>query len=232
MAIVKQNPNGHGSLKDIQLLINNNAKLIDNEIKKVFPELANDTIIWQSPLSSDNYSEYSDDDFISRVGLNKDEIKLNEFWPKRGPQWDALATTEKGRIILIEAKANIPEIVSPPSQASPDSMDLIKKSLNKAKSYLGIKNDIDWTAKFYQYTNRIAHLYFLRNDKKKPTYLVNVYFIGDTSVNGPKTKEEWKAALQVMYTYLGLKRHKLSKYMAEIFIDVNNLKIKLSNENR
>ena len=57
-----------------------------------------------------------------------------------------------------------------------------------------------------------------------PAYLIFIYFIGDESVNGPKTKEEWLAAIQVMEKCLGLGRHKLKKYMADIFIDVKELK--------
>ena len=89
---------------------------------------------------------------------------------------------------------------------------------------MGVKNNIDWSGKFYQYTNRLAHLYYLRIKHGKVAYLVNIYFTGDKSVNAPDTSGEWKAALQVLYSYLGLSRHKLSKYMADIFIDYNDLK--------
>jgi len=54
-------------------------------------------------------------------------------------------------------------------------------------------------------------------------YLVNIYFLNDKAVKGPKTKEEWEAAIQVMKTYLGVGRHKLSKYMIDVFIDVNEI---------
>jgi len=224
MAIIKQPSDGHGSLKDIQLLVNKNAGLIDRYIKRAFADLNNDTINWQSPLQKDNYAEYRDNDFIDRVGLNRSEIKLDEFWPTRGSQWDALATTTDNKIILVEAKANIPEVVSPATRAGQKSKTLIVKSLNETKDYLGLKNDIDWSGKFYQYTNRLAHLYFLRVKRDKPVYLINIYFTGDKSVDGPDTQGEWKAALKVLYSYLGLSRHKLNKYMADIFIDYNDLK--------
>lgn len=225
MAIIEQPSDGHGSLQDIQLLVNKNAGLIDHHITTAFADLTNDNKInWQSPLTDKKYAEYRDNDFIDKIGLDRQEIKLHEFWPKRGPQWDALATTTDKRIILVEAKANIPEVVSPPTSAGQKSKDLIDKSLNETKDYLGLKNDIDWSGKFYQYTNRLAHLYFLRVRRDKPAYLINIYFIEDKSVDGPDTKEEWKAALQVLHSYLGLSRHKLSKYMADIFIDVNELK--------
>lgn len=223
MTRIKQDPNGHGSLKDIQILINKNQSLIDREIKKSLKGLSGREIVWTSPIESDDFAEYRDNDFIENVGLDKSEIKLNEFWPTRGPQWDALAKTKEGDIILVEAKANIPEIVSPATGASESSKELIDRSLLETKEYLNIKNDIDWSGKFYQYTNRIAHLYFLREKCKRNAYLINVYFIGDKSVNGPESILEWQGALIVLHTYLGLSHHKLSKYMADIFIDINDL---------
>lgn len=223
MAIVKHSSGGKGSLNDIQLLVNKNKALIDHLISVEFPELSKENIEWKSPLKK-NYEEYRDDDFIKLVGLNPAKINLNKFWPVRGPQWDALAATAEGSIILVEAKANIPEVVSPATSAGPKSKVLIDKSLNDTKAHLGITNDVDWSGKFYQYTNRLAHLYFLRVKCKVPTYLVNIYFVGDKTVNGPETIQEWQAALQVMHAYLGVSTHRLSKYIADIFIDVCALK--------
>ena len=223
MSRVKQDAHGHGSLKDIQLLVNDKPHIIDGLIKSSFPELANDEIIWVSPLKSDDYAEYRDDDFLEKVGLDPAEIKLKEFWPTKGPQWDALAKTSSGKVILVEAKANIPEIVSPATAAGEVSKKLIDQSLAETKAFLNIKNEIDWSGKFYQYTNRLAHLYFLREKRKKSVYLVNIYFIGDASVSGPNTQDEWAGTLKVLYSYLGLSRHKLSKYMADVFVDFKSL---------
>lgn len=90
--------------------------------------------------------------------------------------------------------------------------------------YLNIKNDVDWSGTFYQYINRLAHLYFLRVINNIDAFLVNIYFMNDKTVNGPKSKDEWLAAIKVMKLYLGLSHHKLSKYMIDLFIDVDNLK--------
>jgi hypothetical protein len=84
-------------------------------------------------------------------------------------------------------------------------------------------NDVDWSGKYYQYTNRLTHLHYLR-EQGVSAYLINIYFVGDTSVNGPKTIAEWEPALQEMYNYLGIKPHKLNKYMADVFIDIKALK--------
>lgn len=151
-------------------------------LNQAFDDLANQQIIWTSPIEQDEFAEYRDNDFLSKVGLAPNEIKLNDFWPPRGPQWDALAKTKSGQVILVEAKANIPEIVSPGTGAGITSKRIIDKSLNDTKAFLGLTNDIDWSGKFYQYTNRLAHLYFLRVKCNKPTFLVNIYFIGDDTV--------------------------------------------------
>ena len=100
-------------------------------------------------LQNDNYAEHSDEVFLTQVGVEPAAKQLSEFWPKRGPHWDALATLPDGGVILVEAKAHVDEMLSPPSQASPNSLTKIKKALNQTK-------------RFYQHANRLAFLYFLR----------------------------------------------------------------------
>jgi hypothetical protein len=224
MTRIIQKSEGRGSLKDIQVLINRNQEVIDNLLKSNFDDLANEQIIWSSPIEQDDYAEYRDNDFLLKVGLDPKVISLDTFWPSKGPQWDALAKTTKGQVILVEAKAHISEIVTPATSAEGISKNLIEKSLNETKDFLGITNNIDWAGTFYQYTNRLAHLYFLRKKCNKSAFLINIYFIGDETVPGPNTKQEWDGALKVLHTYLGVSRHKLSKYTADIFIDVNKLK--------
>lgn len=223
MAIKKQKSDGKGSLKQLQLLVNKNSDLFNEKIKKKLTGLSKSEIMWRSPLKDEGYAEYTDNHFIKQIGLSPAEINLESFWPNRGANWDALATTDQSEIILVEAKANIAELVSSPSGAGEKSMMLIKESLQKTKDYLNITNQIDWTGKFYQYTNRVAHLYFLREECNQKAFLVNIYFIGDKTVNGPSTKEEWQGAIEVMNLYLGLNSHKLKKYMADVFVDVNEL---------
>jgi type III secretion system FlhB-like substrate exporter len=139
--------------KAIQVLVNKNQDLIDNLLKSAFSDLANQQIIWTSPIEQDDFAEYRDNDFLLKVGLDPTEIKLNDFWPTKGPQWDALAKTTSGHVILVEAKANIPEIVSPGTGAGEISKTIIDKALNDTKVFLNLTNDIDWSGKFYQYTN-------------------------------------------------------------------------------
>ena len=213
-----QKSNSHGSLKNLQVAINKKKKYLDCEISKVVGKNMN--INWKSPLKSDDYAEYRDEDFLIKLGIfNK--YPLSNFWPDKGPQWDALGVSGD-EIILVEAKANIPEMESPGTKAKTDSRRKIENSLNEVKKYLSVSDTIDWTGTFYQYVNRIAHLYYLREKNKVETLLLFIYFINDVSVNGPKTKDEWLQAIQTMECYLGLsKKHKLRNYIYDIFIDVN-----------
>ncbi len=222
MGKVKQKSDGKGSLRDIQILVNEHSDLLNAFINGHVATLKNDPIEWVSPLK-ENYYEYSDDDFIEVLEL-KFKKKLKDFWPKKGPQWDALGKSNNGVIFLVEAKANIPEIVSPGTAASPDSKKKIVTALKATKKHLDINNDVDWSGKFYQYTNRLAHLYFLREQNKIPTYLVNIYFMNDKEVNGPQSKREWQAAIDVMKSYLGVGHHKLTKYIIDLFIDVDDFR--------
>src|SRR5690554_71085 len=212
-----------GSLNDIQILVNKYPDLLNSKLTKKLSSVR-DKINWVSPLEKDNYREFKDKEFIEKLELDL-SYPLNDFWPNGGAHWDALAKSSSGQVVLLEAKANIPEIVSSPCAATAkESRYKIRKALDETRDYLNINNEADWMGKFYQYTNRIAHLYFLRVKNNIPAFLINLYFLNDHEVNGPKKEEEWKAALEVMKIYLGLKKHKLSKYMADVFIDVHDIK--------
>ena len=216
-----QDSDSHGSLKDLQILINEKKDLLDNKISDSLQK--NIKIDWVSPLKDDQFAEYRDLDFLKKLNLEKKiRYSLSEFWPSRGPQWDALGKTND-LIFIVEAKANLPEIVSPPTGAGTESKSLIMDSFSEVKEYLNINNSIDWSGTFYQYTNRIAHLYYLRILNGIDAYLVNIYFVNDESVNGPKSKDEWKGAIQIIKNYLGIpKRNKLEKYMIDVFVDVKS----------
>ena len=121
-----------------------------------------DRIEWLSPIASDDYAEYFDQDFLNRLGVLDLKVPLNELWPSGGPRWDGLAKTDSGKIILVEAKAYIEEAVDYRSKAGTASLHKIKASLQSAKVAFDAAEDAPWDAPFYQYANRLAHLYFLR----------------------------------------------------------------------
>ncbi len=217
-----QDSDCHGSQKDLQILINEKKDLLDKDISGILKRKID--VTWKSPLETDQFAEYRDNEFLRILNLDSRIVyPLEEFWPRLGPQWDALGSDNK-TVFLVEAKANIPEIVSPPTGAGPESKSKIIDSFAEVKEYLNANNSIDWTGTFYQYANRIAHLYYLRVLNGIDAYLVNIYFLNDESVEGPSTKEEWQGALTVIKQYLGIpKRNKLDKYMLDIFIDTKNL---------
>ncbi|GAH84900.1 unnamed protein product, partial [marine sediment metagenome] len=129
----------------------------------------NETISWLSPLKEDEFAEYRDTQFIELLGA-KTEKPLENFWPSRGPQWDALARSNTGRLFMVEAKSHIPELISSLRAENEDSIRLIHESLKETKKYLNSSDEADWSRRFYQYTNRLAHLYFLRVLNKLPAY--------------------------------------------------------------
>lgn len=140
--------------------------------------------------------------------------------------WDGLAKTAEGDVILVEAKAHIPELNSSPSAASKSSAERITRSLNTVKDYLGSSAPADWSSCFYQYTNRLAHLYLLRSLNDLDAWLLNVYFVGDDDIGGPERKEAWLGAIRLMKSHLGLGRHALRRFVINSFIDVRLLAVK------
>ena len=220
MTRIPQTEGQKGSLKWIQRLVNQAPEILNAQIKDYYKLPFDEEISWLSPKVEDDYAEYRDQAFIDLLDIDLVNVPLNKFWPSRGPQWDALAKSNKERVFLVEAKAHIPEINSPETKAKGKSRHQIQTSLAETKQYLNANSTVDWMNSFYQYTNRLAHLYLLRELNNLPAYLVFVYFVNDTEMDGPKSEDEWRGALKLLHTYLGVGRNKLSKYICECFIDI------------
>jgi hypothetical protein len=211
-----------GSQLWLQVLINRSPELLDQPIRDALKLHDGSVIEWVSPLEKDGFREYKDGDVLRRLGIEAKRRALSTFWPARGPVWDGLAKAGS-QVVLVEAKAHIAELVSTGSKASPGSLKLITTSLQAVKKILSPSSQADWTASFYQYANRIAHLHFLRTENGIPAHLVFVYFVNATEVGGPATKEAWKGAVEVVECYLGLSRHRLKRYVHHVFVDVDEL---------
>ena len=179
------------------------------------------TIIWRSPLEADGYAEYRDGAFLDLLGLSHLRQPLTDFWPDRGPQWDALAQLDGGGVLLVEAKAHIGELCSPGSAAGAASLARIAARLDEVAEALGASaTRAPWTTHFYQLANRIAHLHFLRSSGVD-AWLVLVNFLSDPDMGGPETEEAWEAAYAVAWHVMGLgKRHALSRYIIEVYPDI------------
>ncbi len=223
MGRIEQPRGNKGSLKWIQQIINEAPRFLNDPINSFLGNDNTKQIEWLSPLEDDDYAEYRDQAFLDHLGINLIHTKLSDFWPTKGPQWDALGKIGDEAFFLIEAKAHVTELKSSLAATSPTSISLINRSLAKTKSYLNLKTDLNLTKGFYQYSNRLAHLYLLRVLNKTPSYLVFVYFINDHTYI-PTSKNEWSGALQLFHSLLGTGKHKLQKYIVDIFIDVDNLK--------
>jgi len=73
-----------GSQKWLQVLINDCPSRINDLItKKIFDGQSRE-ISWCSPLAEDDYREYQDEAFLTRLGIRV-QNPLASFWPKGGP---------------------------------------------------------------------------------------------------------------------------------------------------
>ena len=214
MSRVVQPVGTKGSLKWIQRAVANRPDILQpTEIGAVR---------WVSPLSNDDFAEYRDGSFLSVLGLEHYASDLKSFWPRGGPQWDALGKTDTG-VVLAEAKAHANELVSPPTEAKAVSRALIERSFGRVKRALGVEPERDWTRNYYQLANRIAHLWFLRN-LGVDAHLILVDFLGDSAMNGPSDPGEWGAAYDRAHALLGLpNEHPLSANIHHVFPQVGLL---------
>ena len=223
MRVISQ-PANRGSQKWLQVAVNEKRDIINAAILNCLAESKSQTISWVSPLKADEYAEYRDEEFLERLNIELTSRPLSSFWPRRGPQWDGLGRAQDGSVFLVEAKAHLSEIQSPPSQAGDASRRWIETSLKEVKSYLGVESDVDWSGLYYQYANRIAHLYLLRELNNIPAYLIFLGFINDREMSGPIMEEEWHASICELETYLGLpSKHKLSDFILHVYLDVSLL---------
>ena len=220
MSRIPQPSGTRGSLKWIQACVNSKPDILNREI---LPRIGASKIEWRSPLASDDYAEYRDNMFLERLGLPRLESALRDFWPQRGPQWDALALSDNGDVLLIEAKAHIDELCSPGTAASEESRARIEAALDRAISACGAKPKVKWTEAFYQLANRLAHLHFLRANGV-PAWLVLVNFVRDSEMKGPNAQAEWEAAYRVVHHVMGLRAdHPLSRHVLHVYPDIRVL---------
>jgi hypothetical protein len=230
-----------GSRRWLQVLVNSRPEMLNDGIGQRLPDLPED-VDWRSPLLEDHYAEYRDQSFLDRLAGSPyyrapihAQTDLAEFWPRFGPQWDALAVTDRGQILLVEAKAHIPEMVTAPSQARGESaVQKIQASLERVKAFVNSKAPIDWSTSFYQYANRLAHLYWMRELNGHDAYLVNLFLINDREMNGPGSAAEWQAAIRLQEVFLGVRQGFqvgytldpwVGAYVLDVFIDVSEIPV-------
>ena len=219
MSRVVQPAGVRGSLKWIQRAVNDDWPSLRAPILEKLPGAT--AVEWLSPLELDKFAEYRDAKFLDRLGCSDLKPNLEAFWPARGPQWDALGRTDRGDLLLVEAKAHVDEMCSSGTTAGAASRARIVARLDEVAEKLGARASRGpWADLFYQLANRVAHLEFLRA-QGRDAYLVMVNFVNDREMNGPTCAETWEAAYKVAFHAMGLpKRHPLTPFIIEVFPDV------------
>ena len=221
MSRLPQTPKLKGSQRWLQVAVNYCPTVIDRAIYDTGISLR-EPIVWTSPLASDNFSEYMDTTFLNQIGVRLNRRQLRDFWPNSGPRWDALARSGES-VLLIEAKANIKELNSPACGAEPVSLAKIQAALHETRVFLNVNSDSDWTRCFYQYANRLAHLYLLRKLNGHNAYLVFLYFVDDQTTE-PVSQSGWRAAVELTKGHLGLPESDwMSRFVKDIYIDTADL---------
>ncbi len=153
----------------------------------------------------------------------------NDFWPQTGnvPNWDAVGAAQNdGQIewLLVEAKAHIGELQSECKAEEPASKEQIRKALAEAKGAFGVSPSTNWLAPYYQYCNRLAVLHFLAQHDIAARLLF-IYFTGDSnpSADCPKDEAGWQAALQKLYSKIGLAEESpLKRQIHSIFLPIES----------
>jgi len=211
-----------GSQWCLQVTVNRFRDVIDKKLRASLGLDVNDTIEWLSPLMHDSYAEYQDKEFLDLLSVHLKDRSLESFWPRNGAVWDGLAKTDKGDIILVEAKSHISELKSS-CKACPESMDSIKDSIKETAGFYKSDSPDNWLDGYYQYANRLAHLYLLRQLNGIPAWLVFVYFVNDYTVAGPESVKEWQPAIADIHKHLGIDTERLGPYVVDVFIDIEGV---------
>jgi hypothetical protein len=215
-----------GSQRWLQVAVNRKPQLLTSALQRSGAIGSRISINWHSPLDADNFREYRDGTALEKTGIEIANLKkpLDQFWPARGPVWDALGMTSAGGPLFIEAKAHIPEAATPGSKASAAaSQDLINRSLTEARHFYAPSATAIWSNLFYQYANRLAHHYFLTRLNEIPSTLVFLYFVNADDMLGPMSEEEWRGAVRLIHAVLGLPKDLRSYGVFDAFLDARLL---------
>jgi hypothetical protein len=213
-----------GSQRWLQIAVTKAPGLLDSALRRAGAIDRRDSVEWRCPLTSDGFRECRDGEALRRLGIETlPKMSLIEFWPRRGPVWDALGVTTQGACILIEAKAHIPEAVSPLSKGSDASLTLIRHSLDKARRFYAPRSKTDWSKVFYQYANRLAFQYLLARVNGVKSRIVFLDFCNASDMGGPESEAEWRGATRLIHAQLGLPADLMDFGVFHAYVDVQHL---------
>ena len=176
--------------------------------------------------------------FLERLDLlDKHLDSFRDFWPftpwvdgrisPRGtPHWDALARVPlkagSSGVVMVEAKAHRGEFVKPDdkSGAQPEALSKIKASFETVRAFYGISATAPaWESRYYQVGNRLAHLYWMNEDAKVPTWLVWVFVVDDPVWRDGLSASEWHEAFETVKKEIGLpSQHPLVDRVVAVYL--------------
>jgi hypothetical protein len=194
--------------------------------------------VWLSPLADEGYEEYWNERFLERLDLLDEHLEsFRAFWPfkpwangkvnPRGtPHWDALARVPlaSGRpgAIMIEAKAHRGELMKPNDRSKADDQSLakIRTSFAEVRGFYEIDDAVPaWETRYYQFCNRLAHLWWMNERAEVPTWLVYVLIVDDPAWRDGMTAPQWNDAFEMIRREVGLRPgHRLADKIGVVYL--------------
>jgi hypothetical protein len=208
-----------GSQLQVQLYVERHSDELTKAVLDQVPDLAEraDTLEWRAPLPP-SFDEPRDVAFLRALDLEHLAAALSEFWPSRGPVWDALAVVRLrgggAGVLLCEGKSHPAEVYGGGTKATERSRTKIAQALEATQTWLGVppraelwmdplRPDQPGHSSLYQSANRYAHLYWLRELQGIEAWLVHLLFVDDPTY-GTTSRAEWDRALPAVEEDLGL----------------------------
>ena len=210
-----------GSQLQIQIYVNRRQRELNSAIVAALLDFSSSTRLdWVSPVEISGFEEYRDLEFLDALDLKRVAMDLAEFWPRRGPVWDALAKVQHGPsgavgVLLVEGKSYPGEMRSGGADASEGSLETIEASLDRTRTWLGARKTSSWTGDLYQFANRLAHLYFFRKIVQIPAWLISLNFVDDP--HHPTTIPDWQRAMAAAKSDLGIEDTDIPFY-ADVYL--------------
>ena len=209
-----------GSQLQIQIAVSRRQAELSEATAQAIGLPVTSSLVWTSPLEDECFAEYRDRSFLRAVGLERLAPSLRAFWPQSGPRWDGLAKIETAGalsgVVLVEAKSYLEEMEGDGCKAKKASLDQIQKSLTEAKRWFDVPESADWLRPLYQFANRLAHVYFLRERHGIATWLVNVCVTNDPTWKAT-SRTEWTAHMTAVRARLGFDGRPIP-WVADVFL--------------
>jgi hypothetical protein len=208
-----------GSQLQVRLYVNEHTDALTAAVLDQVPDLAEraSSLEWRAPLAP-KFKEPRDQPFLKAIAREALADSLREFWPARGPVWDALAVVNLrgggSGVLLCEGKSHPAEVYGGGTKAGKRSRARIAAALAETQAWLGLPREPErWMdplrpqqrghSSVYQSANRYAHLYWLRECAGVEAWLCHLLFVDDPTY-GTTSRECWDKKLSEIKHDLGL----------------------------